>query len=139
MKPSIKRLISFSAMSIIIAGTIIGNVIADTHESQINAFLCAAVVNNETRNQSLELGQALSKQIVEEGSVLLKNDNNTLPLSLDNDSKVNVFGYGSVEWVYHGEGSGRVRDENGDESQKIDFIKALKRYGVSVNDELQDM
>lgn len=139
MKKGIIRCLNFSGMAVVIAGTIIGNVIADTHESQINAFLCAAVVNEEERNQSLEKGQELSKQIVEEGCVLLKNENNTLPLSLDNDKKVNVFGYGSVEWCTHGEGSGRVRDETGDESQKVDLVKALNRYGISCNTELQDM
>ena len=139
MNKGIIRCLNFSGMAVVIAGTIIGNVIADTHESQINAFLCAAVVNEEERNQSLEKGQELSKQIVEEGCVLLKNENKTLPLSLDNDKKVNVFGYGSVEWCTHGEGSGRVRDETGDESQKVDLIKALNRYGISCNTELQDM
>ena len=91
MNKGIIRCLNFSGMAVVIAGTIIGNVIADTHESQINAFLCAAVVNEEERNQSLEKGQELSKQIVEEGCVLLKNENNTLPLSLDKDKKVNVL------------------------------------------------
>ena len=47
MNKGIIRWLNFSGMAVVIAGTIIGNVIADTHESQINAFLCAAGVNEE--------------------------------------------------------------------------------------------
>lgn len=34
----------------------------------------------------------LSKQIVQEGNVLVRNDGDILPLDIEEDSKVNVFG-----------------------------------------------
>ena len=64
-----------------------------------------------------------------------------LPLSKTDDKKVNVFGYGSVDWVYGGIGngcSGQVRPENDDINSAVDLIKALKRYGISTNTEIQD-
>ena len=56
-----------------------------------------------SKEEVLEKGNELTKEICEEGMVLLKNDNCVLPLSAN--SKVSVFGKNSVNPVYGGSGS----------------------------------
>ena len=80
----------------------------------------------------------MSREIVEQGTVLAKN-NGVLPLSLETDSKVNVFGRASVDWLYSGSGSGQVQPETNDASLNIDFLKSLNNYGVQYNTDLATM
>ena len=94
--------------------------------------------STDTINQARQGGQELSKQIIQEGSVLVKN-NGVLPLNRDEVTQVNVFGHASIDWVYGGSGSGQVVPENNDASENIDFLKALKLYDVEYNSALQDM
>ena len=57
---------------------------------------------------------ALSRQAAGEGMVLLKNDNNVLPLA--RGARVALFGKGSVDYVKGGGGSGDVT---------VDYVKNL--------------
>ena len=82
----------------------------------------------------------LAKNVELEGAALLKNSDDVLPLSKTDDKKVNVFGYGSVDWSYGGIGngsSGQVRPEDDNINSVVDLMKALKRYGISTNSEIQ--
>jgi beta-glucosidase len=76
-------------------------------------------------------GQAVALKIAEEGDVLVKNDNNSLPISAD--TKVNVFGASSLDAFYGGGGSGSVT-VTGD----ADFYSALTKAGIRYNTELHD-
>lgn len=80
----------------------------------------------------LKNGTKLADQIQAEGTVLLKNDKQMLPLNKD-VKKVNVFGWAGTEWLSGGSGSGTVRE------QKTNLLQALKNYGISYNEELADM
>lgn len=51
----------------------------------------------------------LCVNLAEEGIVLLQNDDSMLPLA--SGSNVNVFGWGSVDPVYGGTGSGALSDD----------------------------
>jgi beta-glucosidase len=53
---------------------------------------------------TLQEANKLNEQIVGEGVVLLKNDNNALPITGSKD--ISVFGKNSVNLVYGGSGSG---------------------------------
>ena len=77
-------------------------------------------------------GTDLADQLTTEGAVLLKNEDNTLPLPGD-VTKVNVFGWASTQWQGGGSGSGGVSSVN------VDLIQALNAYGIETNTELQDM
>lgn len=77
----------------------------------------------------------LNKQIVAEGSVLLKNDTSSgggLPLSKET-TKVNLFGWASTEngFIYSGVGSGLANLSN-----KISLKKAFNEKNIEVNDSL---
>ncbi len=94
--------------------------------------------NNNTINEARKGGQELSKQIVQEGSVLVKN-NGVLPLDSSVHTQVNVFGHASIDWVYGGSGSGQVLPENNDKSENVDFLKALDLYDIDYNQSLITM
>ena len=136
---TIKRIISLSFIVIILVAVVIGNVIANRYQAEINSLLTPPVVNEQMLEQTRESGQALSKEIMQEGAVLVKNEDDTLPLSREADKQVNIFGHSTVDWGFGGSGSGRVRAENDDFSTTIDLLKAFTRYGISYNDDLIDM
>lgn len=76
-------------------------------------------------------GFKLAEQISDEGIVLLKNDNNTLPLT---NQKVNVFGLASNNIRYGGGGSGGA-----DQSKAIDLFQGLENAGIQYNNDLYQL
>ncbi|WP_034538445.1 beta-glucosidase [Lactobacillus psittaci] len=72
----------------------------------------------------------LSKQIVNEGSVLLKNENDYLPIKAQ---KLNVFGWASISPIYGGTGSGQSNNQGA-----IDIYKSLNSAGFRTNNELKN-
>ena len=91
-----------------------------------NAF----VAEFDTKDKAFENANNVTKEICEEGMILLKNDNAALPLA--KGAKVTVFGRNSVDLVYGGSGSaapGKSADE-----------KINKKYGwrKTVNDSLAE-
>ncbi len=71
----------------------------------------------------------VSEDIEAEGAVLLKNDNNALPLAAN--SKVSLFSYSSVDPRYGGGGSGDpAKSEN---FKPITFKAGLEQASLSVN------
>jgi beta-glucosidase len=76
-----------------------------------------------TSKPDLEAHAKIASNAAEEGMVLLKNDNNTLPLNLDKEKKVALFGKISYFLIASGTGSGTVRSF---------------KYRTSVNEGLQN-
>lgn len=72
---------------------------------------------------ALAAANALNERICEEGSVLLKNDNDVLPLA--RGSKVTVLGRNSVDLVYGGSGS----NAGASEMEKLDLGDMLESVG----------
>ena len=135
------RGVSLAATVIVGGGLIVGNCIAMNEQNNLDQLLCPPIVNQSTVKKTLEEGQTMSKQIVAEGAVLLKNNNNVLPLSKDNKS-VNVSGWASVDWAYGANSSscsGRVVAEDDKESSLTDLYKAFDQYGVNYNPEIKSM
>lgn len=64
-----------------------------------------------------------------EGAVLLKNENNTLPLATG--AKVSLFSHSSVDMIYGGTGSGSVNT-----STAPNLRKALESAGAEINTDL---
>ena len=89
---------------------------------------------NKINMDSPEIKQArddakdLTEEIESEGIVLLKNENNALPIQ----GKINLFGYSSLSVAYGGTGSGA-----GDESNNVDLYTGLQNAGFETNDELK--
>ena len=84
-----------------------------------------------TVEQAAEQSRTMAQELVQEGAVLLKNESNALPLA--EGTAVNLFGYGSVDPIYGGSGSGAS-----DTSANIDLVTGLTNAGFTVNQELVD-
>ena len=115
-----------SVAAVIAVVFIVGNVFAMKYENLLTVFFSGS--DYVTTDYEKEL----CEEIEAEGIVLLKNDDNALPLS-DNEKKVSVLGQNSVDFVYGGSGSGSV-----DASLAPDLKKALERAGFTVNTKLYD-
>lgn len=73
--------------------------------------------------------QQLAHDIAVEGSVLLKNEQNTLPLA--SNAKVTVFGESSTDWLINGTGSSAIGTEN---YAHVNVKWALEQAGFQVNE-----
>ena len=78
-----------------------------------------------------EAAKKLAAEVESEGIVLLKNENNTLPLT-DSEKNISLFGRTSVDPIYTGAGSAAT------ESSPVDYKTALENEGFSINPTLYD-
>lgn len=85
----------------------------------------------DSEEERLAAGDALTQQLEAEGAVLLKNENDALPLEAG--SKLSCFSQSSVRLVYGGTGSGSV-----DTSKAANLKDALTEEGFEVNPTLWD-
>ena len=83
-----------------------------------------------TKAESLSTANKFNEEIVEEGIVLLKNEDDVLPLS--GGAKITVFGKNSVDLVYGGSGSG-----SSDTSSAVTLYQALDAAGLECNPEAE--
>ncbi len=97
------------------------------------------------RSQSVDAaaladGEALCEDIVEEGTVLLKNEKDNLgrpalPLSADELKQVNVFGWAAYDWMTMAFGSGYANTD----LPKVKLFPALEAAGIGYNPDLYDL
>lgn len=90
---------------------------------------------DELSDETLSQGTELVEDIVEEGTVLLKNEDNALPLTDDEISKVNVFGWAAYDWMTSTYGSGYSNTT----LTKVKFFDALDDAGIEYNMTLYSM
>lgn len=126
-KVSKKGLIIGSSVTLLLSVILaIGTPIAYNYENLLDvAFSSSSYSVNEEEKK-------LCEDVVKEGAVLLKNDNNALPLTT-NERKVALFGQNSVDFVYGGGGSGSV-----DTSKAPNMKDAFEKAGFTVNQTLWD-
>ena len=118
-----------SAVAAILSVVVVLNmVVLGPEYSMLNNLLADTYyLSDETISESEQLVQ----DIADEGIVLLKNDNNALPL--EGTKKLNVFGWSSTSPVYGGTGSGSV-----DESTCVSLLQGLTDAGFELNSDLTD-
>ena len=131
-----------SAFAVMIAGTIVANFFY----TSLNAFFACdtyKVVKGDTNENTNRYPdewagyndwfeayeQELCEKTEGEGAVLLKNENNALPLAKGNN--VSLFSHSSVDIVYSGTGSGSV-----DAASAPNLKKAFTDKGLNVNEKL---
>lgn len=76
-----------------------------------------------------EAGTAIAKSITDEGLVLLENEDNLLPLT--DEKKLNVFGFGAMNYKMGGGGSGATNL-----SEAVSLYDGLSSAGINYNPEL---
>lgn len=109
MKKRFKRVVALLLSAVMLIGT--GTI----------AFAQAA-------DEATELSKKTAEQVEAEGLVMLKNEDDILPLK---GKKVNVFGTASANPFYGGGGSGAINGDNA-----TSFYSALEAAGISYNKEL---
>lgn len=85
----------------------------------------------DSKEEMVQYGIELTKQVEAEGAALLMNENNALPL--EKGSKVSCFSNSSTNLVYGGTGSGNI-----DASTANTLKGSLENAGFEVNKELWD-
>ncbi len=124
---TLPKLCVFSGVSLAaIIAMAVGRGYAYNYEGLLDVYF------TRTDYQPNEGEKALCEDVLDEGAVLLKNENKALPLA-SNEKKVAVFGQNSVDFVYGGSGSGSI-----DSSTAPTLKDALERVGLEVNQTLWD-
>lgn len=93
-------------------------------------------INNFTQDELKAKNEAAEKFIEseeEESAVLLKNDNNALPLTAEEQKKVSLFGYTSVSPYYRSHSGG------GGSQRMVSFLEALESRNIKYNTTLTDL
>lgn len=126
--------IGLALSAILLVAVLAGTYLLSTMATIIDSFIGAPsghYSKTEIADTKLK-AEALAAEVEAEGTVLVQNKDNTLPLSADT-KKVNVFGWASTAWLGGGSGSGGVSSVN------TDLLAALTAYGIEYNTELTDM
>ena len=124
-KPLAITLISLGSILGIAMG--VGDYFVDAYDPVIDVFFSGDKQVEETDGE-----KECCEQIEEEGIVLLKNEDNALPLK-DGEKKIALLGQNSVDFVYGGSGSGSV-----DVSNAPTLKSALESEGFTINKSLWD-
>lgn len=119
----------------LIALFVVLNGFAVRYNKHITSYLCGFGVDyssSEYQQKKLE-AEELAQEIAGEGIVMLKNDNNTLPLS---NPALNVFGWGSCDngFIYMGFGSGTASTYG-----QVPLYEGLRSAGFELNEDLCDL
>ena len=98
----------------------------------LSTLISLATGNGTVSDETAEEAKEVAQRVAEEGFVLLKNDNNTLPLT--NTTKLNLFGWAASNPVYGGSGSGGINQLY----EIVSLRKGIEDAGFEVNQELLD-
>ncbi len=116
-----------------ILGISTSKLISEGTEEEIIAYESSyGELNGDNLKKLLEDAYEQSISEAEEGNVLLKNDNEALPLA-SSELNVTLFGHAVVQPLYrnHSAGSSSYEGEEG-----VDLYEALKDAGVNINETL---
>lgn len=95
-------LAGISALLLVII--IVVNVITSIYAGSINAVFTKAGNNENISETKMEDWRQLVTDIADEGMVLMKNENDILPL--EKETKINLLGYCAYNPIFSGSGSG---------------------------------
>lgn len=147
MKKIIKRICAvFLALVVILltGATAVAIPLANNYAAMISMVLGQSTVKTEggsnpqyyesaysTEDAMAFQAEEMCQELEREGMVLLKNENNALPLK--QEAKVSLLGQNSVDLVYGGAGAGSV-----DTSKAGNLKEAMESAGFQVNQALWD-
>ncbi len=139
----------------VLALSLSASMIIDTFRTDIDKFLGTQSTQMVTENQSeddyafhsdyssttelLDAIEDLGERMNEEGSVLLKNENNALPLSEEETQKVTLLGFSSYYPVQGGDFGSTLSVNTGTDADTVDFVQALTAKGYALNPTVSDL
>lgn len=123
-----------SAMAVLASLAVILNTVLSANATTISTYLGTSSADEEgySVEELYQMGVDLSARIEEEGAVLLKNENNALPLA--EGEMVSLLGSMSINYVIGGTGSGGGADDENTVMMKDAFEQA----GLLVNPDLYE-
>ena len=129
--------------------------VVDSYRTDIDKFLgtkSSAMVTDSTdedlytyksdyssTTELLDSIEDLGERMSEEGTVLLKNENNALPLSKDETQKLSLLGFSSYYPVQGGDMGSSLSVNKGTDADTVDFVEALNAKGFGINEDLQKL
>ena len=129
--------------------------VVDSYRTDIDKFLgtkSSAMVTDSTdedlytyksdyssTTELLDSIEDLGERMSEEGTVLLKNENNALPLSKDETQKLSLLGFSSYYPVQGGDMGSSLNENKGTDADTVDFVEALDAKGFKINEDLHDL
>lgn len=144
-----------TAMASMLALSVTGVSVVEGYRTDIDKFLGTQSTEFVTENVSeddytyksdyssttelLDAIEDLGERMSEEGSVLLKNENNALPLSQDETKKVSLLGFSSYYPVQGGDFGSVLAENEGTDADTVDLIEAFEAKGYEINPTVQDM
>ncbi len=130
LNKTVRKLVRAEAgIAILLALAIVANMICFGPMSSILSLATDdGSISEETAAEAMELVE----EIAAEGIVLLKNEDNILPLS--DTTTLNVFGWASTNPCYGGTGSGSLNDAY----DTVTLLQGLENAGFELNTELSD-
>lgn len=127
-----KALIPYSISLMLVTILVSVTYVIQYFEPNITPFLFGYGIDYDDPDTQLtaEQGKQLAIEIEANGAVLLKNENDSLPIV---DKKLNVFGWGGCDngFIYMGGGSG-----HGASYDETSLYKGLREAGFEINEEL---
>lgn len=124
-----KLIRSEAGIALLCAVIIIVNLICS---GPMSTLISLATGNGTISDETSAEATQLSQEIAAEGIVLLKNDNNILPIT--DNKNLNVFGWASTNPCYGGTGSGSLSDAY----ETVSLLQGLEDAGFSLNSDLSD-
>ena len=133
-KKQVLKAIGYTGAVVVVAAVVAANAAMLLFGDTIDAYLGAdsVEISDEQKSAVMDDGRNLARRIEGEGLVLLRNEDDALPLPATT-TKVNVFGWASTQWVASGSGSGQVSGTT------KGFLDALKDNGIEYNEQLAGM
>ena len=129
--------------------------VVDSYRTDIDKFLgtkSSAMVTDSTdedlytyksdyssTTELLDSIEDLGERMSEEGTVLLKNENNALPLTKDETQKLSLLGFSSYYPVQGGDMGSSLNENKGTDADTVDFVEALDAKGFKINEDLHDL
>ena len=129
--------------------------VVDSYRTDIDKFLgtkSSAMVTDSTdedlytyksdyssTTELLDSIEDLGERMSEEGTVLLKNENNALPLTKDETQKLSLLGFSSYYPVQGGDMGSSLNENEGTDADTVDFVEALDAKGFKINEDLQKL
>lgn len=130
VEPAKRKMIrSQTGIAVLLVIIIIANLVVT---GPMSTIISLAMGSGTVSEDALKKAEEVSREVAEEGFVLLKNEDNVLPLSGQN--KLNVFGWSSTNPCYGGTGSGGLSDNY----EEVTLLQGLENAGFETNKELSD-
>ena len=120
----------------VVASPVFGNLLTTLSGSKVKTY------DSETSREAALEAEKNVVTIQEEGTVLLKNKDNALPLKLDSNNKVNIFGSCAFGLFYGNGGSGSFQTDGRVSSFKRVATKlevAMEDEGFEINQNIFNM